>query len=44
MHFSPKREQRAELTSILLLVLKILVYIGIAAGVVYLLIHPPIAY
>jgi hypothetical protein len=43
VQFSSKREQRAELTSIALLVLKLLVYVAIAAGAVYLLIHPPVA-
>ena len=44
VQFSSKREQRAELASIALLVLKILVYVAIAAGAVYLLIRPPVAY
>ena len=44
VQFSTKREQRAELVSIALLVLKILVYVAIAAGAVYLLIRPPVAY
>lgn len=44
VQFSSKREQRAELVSIALLVLRILFYVAIAAGAVYLLIHPPIAY
>jgi len=41
---STKREQRAELASIALLVLKILVYMAIVVGAVYLLINPPVAY
>jgi hypothetical protein len=44
VQFSTKREQRAELASIALLVLKILIYVAIAAGAVYLLVHPPVAY
>jgi len=43
VQFSSKREQPAELASIALLVLKILVYVAIAAGAVYLLIRPPVA-
>jgi len=43
VQFSSKREQRAGLASIALLVLKILVYVAIAAGAVYLLIHPLVA-
>jgi hypothetical protein len=44
LQFSTKREQRAELVSIALLVLKLLVYVAIAAGAVYLLIRSPVAY
>jgi hypothetical protein len=43
VRFSSKREHCAELARIALLVLKILVYIAIAAGAVYFLIHPPVA-
>jgi hypothetical protein len=39
-----KRKHGAELASIALLILKILVYVAIAAGIVYLLIQPPSAY
>jgi hypothetical protein len=44
VEFSAKREKRAELFRVALLVLKVLLLLALAGGAVYILIHPPAAF